>query len=257
MDAGRGNLAEVLDDGAYAPEPESRLDKVIAEAADWLAAQQRPDGHWVFELEADATIPSEYILLNHFLGEPDDEKERLLANYLRATQEDHGGWPLYHDGDLDISATVKAYYALKIVGDDPDAPHMKKAREALLERGGAAKSNVFTRIALALFGQVPWRAVPVIRVELLLAPKWFPFHIDKVSYWSRTVMIPLLVLAALKPRAVNPRDVHIRELFTVPPEEERRYLDTPTDHWLASALLVVDRIACFPTSCGPRPSTGR
>src|SRR6185437_14870885 len=115
-------------------------------------------------------------------------------------------------GDFDMSASVKAYYALKIVGDDIDAPHMKRAREAILSRGGAAQANVFTRYALALFGEVPWRAVPVMPVELFLAPRWFPVTIYRVSYWSRTVIAPLLVLAALKPRAKNPRGVRVQEL---------------------------------------------
>ena len=219
------------------------VDRVIDEAAHWLASRQNDDGHWVFELEADTTIPSEYIMLNHYLGEIDDDTERKLARYIRNRQGSHGGWPLFHEGDLDISATVKAYYALKLVGDDPEAPHMQRAREALLARGGAAKANVFTRISLALFGQVPWRAVPVIRVEAMLLPRWAPFHVDKVSYWSRTVMVPLFVLAALKPRARNPRGVDVRELFVVPPEEHKGYLTNPTGHWLGSLLLALDRLA--------------
>ncbi|MCG8511583.1 MAG: squalene--hopene cyclase, partial [Rhodospirillales bacterium] len=159
-----------------------------------LFSVQAEDGHWAFELEADATIPAEYILLNHYLDEIDDEVEAKLAVYLRSIQGSHGGWPLYHDGDFNISASVKAYYALKICGDDPEAPHMKKAQEAILAHGGAAKTNVLTRFTLALFEQVPWRATPVMWLEMLLLPKWFLFHIDKVSYWSRTVMVPLMVL---------------------------------------------------------------
>ena len=82
-----------------------------------------------------------------------------------------------------------------------------RAREAILAHGGAEKSNVFTRIQLALFGAVPWRAVPVMPVEIMLLPRWFPFHLSKVSYWSRTVIVPLLVLMAKKPRARNPRNI--------------------------------------------------
>jgi len=219
---------------------EREIDGVIEDARTWLAGCQAEDGHWAFELEADATIPAEYIFLNHFLDTIDDEIEGKLAKYLRSIQENHGGWPLYHDGDFNMSASVKAYYALKLAGDDPDAPHMVRAREAILSRGGAAKANVFTRIALALFEQVPWRAVPVMRVEALLLPKFSPFHMDKVSYWSRTVMVPLLVLAVLKPKAANPRGVHIRELFITPPERERNYLVNPTGHWLGTLMLAVD-----------------
>ena len=180
----------------------------------------------------------------HFLDEIEPQLERKLAVYLREHQAGHGGWPLYHGGALDLSCTVKAYYALKLAGDDPQAPHMRRAREAILARGGAAHVNVFTRIALALFGQVPWRAVPYIPVEIMLLPKWFPFHLDKVSYWSRTVMVPLFVLCTLKPLARNPRHVDVRELFTKPPEEERHYFQLPrTGRLLARIFFGIDRVA--------------
>jgi squalene-hopene/tetraprenyl-beta-curcumene cyclase len=194
------------------------LDQSIQSATDALLAQQRPDGHWVFELEADATIPAEYVLLRHYLGEPVAAGlEQKIAVYLRRIQGIHGGWPLFAEGDLDISATVKAYFALKMIGDPIDADHMRRAREAVLARGGAEKANVFTRIMLALFGFVPWRAVPVMPIEIMLLPKWFPFHLDKISYWSRTVIVPLLVLMAKKPQARNAKGVRIDELFLEPP----------------------------------------
>jgi len=195
------------------------LDRSIAAATDALLAAQRPDGHWVFELEADATIPAEYILLRHYLGEPiDAELEGKIASYLRRIQGSDGGWPLFHGGDLDVSASVKAYFALKMIGDDPHTEHMRRAREAIRERGGAAKSNVFTRALLALYGVVSWRAVPVMPVEIMLLPEWFPLHLNKMSYWARTVIAPLLVLGALKPRARNPRQIGVDELFVEPPE---------------------------------------
>ena len=194
------------------------LDQKITWATKALLDAQKPDGHWCFELEADATIPAEYVLLRHYLAEPvDAELERKIAIYLRRVQGEHGGWPLFHEGAFDMSASVKAYFALKMIGDDIDAPHMKRAREAMLARGGAARSNVFTKSLLALYGFVPWRAVPVMPVEIMLLPKWFPFHLDKISYWSRTVIVPLLVLMALKPKARNPKNVRIDELFVEPP----------------------------------------
>ncbi|MFQ5764754.1 MAG: squalene--hopene cyclase [Rhodospirillales bacterium] len=219
------------------------VERVIVEARDWLVGHQAEDGHWAFELEADATIPAEYIMLNHFLGTVDDALEAKLAVYIKKTQGKHGGWPLYHDGDIDLSASVKAYFALKLTGENVDAPYMRWARKTILEHGGAARTNVFTRFALALFGQVPWRAVPLIRVEALLLPRWAPFHIDKVSYWSRTVMVPLMVLAALKPRARNPRKVDIAELFVRPPDEQRFYQTNPTGTFLGTVFLAIDFLA--------------
>src|SRR4051795_1686388 len=182
------------------------LEASIASATRALLDSRRADGHWVFELEADSTIPAEYVLLSHYLGEPaDTELEAKIANYLRRVQGAHGGWPLVHDGDFDMSASVKSYFALKMIGDPVDAPHMVRARQAIRSRGGAVHSNVFTRYLLALFGVLTWRSVPVLPVEIMLLPLWSPFHINKISYWARTTMIPLMVLAALKPRARNPR----------------------------------------------------
>ena len=215
---------------------------LIDEAREGLAALQHDDGHWVFELEADATIPAEYIMLEHFLDEIDDALEAKLATYLREKQGAHGGWPLFHDGDFNISASVKAYYALKLAGDPADAPHMTRARDAILAHGGAETCNVFTRIALALFGQAPWRAVPVMPVEIMLLPRWFPFHMSKVSYWSRTVIAPLLILMTLKPRARNPRGVDIGELFVTPANSVRRYLSNPTGSPWGELCLVFDKV---------------
>ncbi len=201
---------------ALAPAP-NLLDQSIDRATAALLAAQRGDGHWVFELEADATIPSEYVLLMHYLGEPADlELERKIGVYLRRIQGAHDGWPLFHGGDFDISATVKAYFALKMIGDDPDAPHMARARAAILKRGGAAAGNVFTRIQLALFGELSWDAIPTMPPEIILLPRWFPIHLSRMSYWARTVIVPLLVLQTRKPRAVNQRGVRIPELFGPP-----------------------------------------
>src|SRR5499426_1763062 len=194
------------------------LEDHIQAATRALLERQQPDGHWVFELEADATIPAEYVLMRHFLAEPvDAELERKIGAYLRRIQGPHGGWPLFHEGAFDMSASVKAYFALKMIGDSPDVPHMVRARAAIRARGGASRANVFTRVMLALFGFIDWRAVPVMPVEIMLLPKWFPFHLDKVSYWSRTVIVPLLVLMALKPKARNPKGIAIEELFLEPP----------------------------------------
>jgi squalene-hopene/tetraprenyl-beta-curcumene cyclase len=227
-DEAAGMPSETIDP----PRLNAALEDAITRAADALRRHQRADGHWVFELEADATIPAEYVLLEHFLDRIDAPLQAKIGVYLRAGQslhgpESHGGWPLFHNGAFDLSCSVKAYYALKLIGDDADAPHMRRARDAILAHGGAARTNVFTRAQLALFCQVPWRAVPVMPIEIMLLPRWFPFHLSKVSYWSRTVTVPLLMLMALRPRAANPRGIGIEELFTTPPDQVRHWIRGP------------------------------
>jgi squalene-hopene/tetraprenyl-beta-curcumene cyclase len=217
FEAGQYDLDQAEGESLAGP---GQLEDRIKKASAALLHHQREDGHWCFEFEADATIPAEYILLTHYLGEePNLEREAKIGAYLRRIQGDHGGWPLFHHGDFDMSASVKGYFALKMIGDDINAPHMVRAREAILARGGAEMVNVFTRILLALYGVVTWRAAPVMPVEIVLLPRWFPFHMSKVSYWARTVMIPLYVLAALKPVARNKRGVGVDELFLTPPEK--------------------------------------
>jgi squalene-hopene/tetraprenyl-beta-curcumene cyclase len=218
------------------------LDDAIERSVASLLALQNQDGHWVFELEADATIPAEYILLQHYLGAIDTELEQRIARYLRDDQGPDGGWPLFFGGAMDLSASVKAYFALKAVGDDPEAPHMARARAAIRAKGGARYCNVFTRILLALWGEVPWRAVPVMPVEIMLLPAWFPFHIDKISYWSRTVLVPLLVLMTLRPTARNPRGVTIAELFVEPPDSVRDWIAPPSASPVGRAFALLDRL---------------
>jgi squalene-hopene/tetraprenyl-beta-curcumene cyclase len=220
---------------------DAALNGAVGRAAAALLRHQRPDGHWVFPLEADATIPAEYVLLMHFLDRIDPVLEGKIGAYLRAGQTAQGGWPLFHDGAFNLSASVKAYFALKLIGDDPDAAHMRAAKAAILAAGGAERSNVFTRIQLALYGEIPWRGVPVMPLQIMLLPRWFPFHLDKVSYWSRTVTVPLLVLMARRPRARNPRGVHVPELFRVAPDAVRDWITGPFRSGWGHFFKVLDR----------------
>jgi squalene-hopene/tetraprenyl-beta-curcumene cyclase len=230
------------------------LTLAIDQARGALARRQNPDGHWVFELEADATIPAEYVLLEHFLDRIDQPLEDKIGVYLRAIQGEHGGWPLFHDGAFNLSCSVKAYFALKAIGDDPDAPHMQRAREAILAAGGAERSNVFTRAQLALFGAVPWRAVPVMPLEIMHLPLWFPFHLSKVSYWSRTVIVPLLVLMAKRPVARNPRGIGIAELFRTPPDQVTDWIRGPYRSAWGHFFKHVDSLLRVAEPCFPRRS---
>ena len=217
--------------------PRTPLRRAIERARDAIKHLQHEEGYWCFELEADCTIPAEYILMMHFMDDIDGALEAKLAVYIRERQLPNGGWPLYHGGRFDLSCSVKAYYALKLAGDDVKAPHMRRARALIIAHGGAARCNVFTRMTLAFFGQVPWRAIPYLPVEIVLLPRWFPFHLNKISYWSRTVMVPLAILCTLRARAVNPRKVGVSELFTVPAREERRYFPVRSKTNLMFLLL--------------------
>ena len=222
----------------------SALERAIEAATDALLARQQRDGHWVFELEADATIPSEYVLLRHYFGDPvDAELERKIAIYLRRIQGAHGGWALFYGGAFDVSASVKAYFALKMIGDDINAPHMKRAREAIHAHGGAEQSNVFTRVMLSLFGVTSWRAVPAMPVEIMLLPKWAPFHLDKISYWARTTIVPMLVLMVHKPKAKNPKGIGIDELFLTDPRMIGPRSKAPHQKWFWYLLFGgIDRV---------------
>jgi squalene-hopene/tetraprenyl-beta-curcumene cyclase len=210
----------------------SALEKSIASAADALLGLQQADGHWVFELEADDTIPAEYVLLRHHLGEPVDAAlEARIANYIKRRQGSHGGWALVEGGPFDMSASVKAYFALKMIGHPLDAPHMTRAREAIRCRGGAIHSNVFTRFTLAMYGVTTWRSVPVLPVEIMLLPMWSPFHLNKISYWARTTIVPLMILAVLKPLARNTKGVGIDELFLQDPKSIGTSAKAPHQSW--------------------------
>ena len=204
------------------------LVRAIEKAQDQLLSLQNDNGYWVFELEADCTIPSEYILMMNYLGEIDEALQSKIANYLRSRQSQDGSYPLFTGGFADISCSTKVYYALKLAGDSIEAEHMVRLRNYILSKGGAAKANVFTRIMLATFEQLPWRGVPYIPVEIMLFPSWFPFHLDKVAYWSRTVMVPLFILCTLKAKAKNPKNINILELFVTHPDEEQHYFPERT-----------------------------
>jgi squalene-hopene/tetraprenyl-beta-curcumene cyclase len=216
------------------------LDTAINSAQQKLLSLQSDQGYWVFELEADCCIPAEYILMMHYLDDIDEALQDKIAVYLRSRQSDDGSYPLYTGGEGNISTSVKVYYALKLTGDSVDAEHMVRLRNYILDQGGAAKANVFTRIALATFKQLPWRGVPYIPVEIMLLPKWFPFHLDKVSYWSRTVMVPLFILCTFRATAKNPTKTDILELFVTHPEQEQHYF--PERTLLNKCFLAMDKL---------------
>ena len=190
-----------------------KIENIINYCKKKILNDQKKDGHWVYDLEADTTIPSEYILMNHFLGIKEENLEKKLATYIKKEQNSDGGWPLFWNGESNISTSVKSYYALKLVGEKTSSKYMEKARKKILDLGGAENCNVFTKISLALFEQILWKKIPSMPVVIMSLPTWFPFHINKISYWSRTVVVPLLIILDKKPKAKNPKKINIQELF--------------------------------------------
>jgi squalene-hopene/tetraprenyl-beta-curcumene cyclase len=186
----------------------------LSRATDCLVAVQHPTGFWCGELEGDSILQSEYILLKFIVEQEQDPRLPKLANYLRTQQRpSDGAWTQYPGGRPDLSATVKAYFALKLLGDNTDAPHMKKARELVLSLGGAERCNTYSKFYLAALGQMHYDSVPVIPPELVLLPKWFYFHLDKVSAWSRTMIMPLAVVSSYRPVRQLPATRSIMELY--------------------------------------------
>ncbi len=191
------------------------VEKTIAAARDYLLSIQHEDGHWCGELEGDTILESEYALVHYFLGRAlDHPKLRKTAEYLRRAQLPTGGWAIYPDGPPEVSSSVKAYFVLKLAGDDPKAPHMAKAREVILELGGIEACNSFTRIYLSIFGQFEWSDCPAVPPEILLLPDWFVFNIYRMSSWSRNIVVPLSIVWALKPSCAVPGELGISELRT-------------------------------------------
>jgi len=205
---------------AFHSHPETPLRSAIERATNWLLSRQNPEGYWVGELEGDTILESEYVLLLVWLGRTGQEPLiQQCAEYVRQQQISTGGWNLFPGGPLEISASVKAYWTLKIAGDHPEAEHMRRAREAILAAGGAERVNSFTRFYLALLGMISFRQCPAVPPELMLLPKWCPFNIYEMSAWSRTIVVPLSLVWAFQPQHSLPDHLRIDELFLRPASE--------------------------------------
>jgi squalene-hopene/tetraprenyl-beta-curcumene cyclase len=227
--------------GHTATQPDA-IDDAIRRSQAWFLSQQHAEGYWVAELEADTTLTSEYVMLRRFLDRVDLDRQEKAVQYLKSMQLPDGGWPIYYGGPSEISASVKAYFALKLSGVSADEPLMVRAKERILAMGGVVQANVFTKIALALFDQYDWEGVPHMPVEIMLLPKRFYFSIYAISYWSRAVLIPLLIIFAHRPVCRIPREQGVDELYLVPREESRYWKYPPFNkdqHWLTPHNLFV------------------
>ncbi len=197
-----------------------RLDALNEELANAAAKtsgnyldEQHQDGYWWYELESNVTITSEYLMLLHFLGLYDRQRDELIARHILNNQRPDGTWAIHWGGEGDLSTTVEAYFALKLAGLDPDDPPLKKARAFILKNGGVEGCRVFTRIFLALFGEYDWKAIPSIPVEVNLMPSWFPMSIYRMSSWARSTFVPLSIVLDVRPVRPIPEDARIRELY--------------------------------------------
>jgi squalene-hopene/tetraprenyl-beta-curcumene cyclase len=190
----------------------TRLRSSIEAAQRFLLSIQSEDGHWRGELEGDTVLESEYVLAMHFLGRLGEAKVAKAGNYLRLRQLPSGGWANYPGGPADVSSSTKAYFVLKLLGDDPAAPHMQLARRQILDMGGIQACNSFTKIYLAIFEQYPWSRCPSVPPELILFPRWFYVNIYEMSSWSRAILVPLSIISARRPRCPVPASAAIPEL---------------------------------------------
>ncbi|HZQ93174.1 MAG TPA: squalene--hopene cyclase [Terriglobales bacterium] len=220
----------------------------VAAAADasrrFLFSLQSEEGYWCGELEADATLESDYILLHTLLGTGAEGRMRAAANWILRHQNTDGGWSLYPGGPSNISASVKAYFALKLAGYKADHPALGRAREKVLELGGVTQVNTFTKIYLCFFGQYDYDAVPAIPPEIVLFPKWFWFNLYEISSWSRAILVPLAIAYAKKPFKKIPDEMGVEELYR-PGTRTRSGMRLPWDKKLVSwrnFFLVADRM---------------
>ncbi|MBI4314074.1 MAG: squalene--hopene cyclase [Candidatus Omnitrophica bacterium] len=200
----------------FASSAQDALTRTIVQARSGLLSMQDVSGYWSGELEADTTLESDTIKFWHFLGRVDRAREQKLAAYILSKQLPAGGWNIYEGGPAELNATVKAYFALKLAGHKPEELLMRKAREVILRLGGLGRVNSFEKTYLAVFGQYPWSQVPSLPPEIILLPNWFVFNVYEVSAWSRTILIPLTLLNALKPRVEVPPGCTLDELWPDP-----------------------------------------
>ncbi|MDQ6913876.1 MAG: squalene--hopene cyclase, partial [Verrucomicrobiota bacterium] len=203
----------------YAPET-SALNDAIARAQENLLRQQKPDGHWCGELLVDSTLCSDYVLFMHWSGDVDEAIQKRCVRHILKRQLPDGGWNIYYGGPSEVNASVKAYFALKLAGHSADLPFMQEARANILRLGGIPRMNTFSKLYLALLGQFPWQYLPTIPVEMILLPKWSPFHIYKMSSWSRAMLIPLAIINHFKPTRELPGLKQLHELYPLGTEHK-------------------------------------
>jgi squalene-hopene/tetraprenyl-beta-curcumene cyclase len=187
----------------------------LEKARDHLLGLQDPAGWWQGELETNVTMDAEDLMLRHFLGILTEADLKEAALWIRNNQRDDGTWANFYDGPGDLSTTVEAYVALRLAGDMPGEPHMRRAADWITARGGLTATRVFTRMWLALSGLWSWDDLPVIPPEIIYLPSWFPLNIYDWGCWARQTVVALAVVQSYRPS--RPLPFAIDELYAAAP----------------------------------------
>jgi squalene-hopene/tetraprenyl-beta-curcumene cyclase len=225
---------------------EARLRSAIDRATQWLLADQHEDGYWWGELEANASITAEYLLLTHHLGIADREVWAKIARYLRHQQQPQGYWSQWYGGPGELSTTIEAYFALKLSGEDPNAPHMVRSRDWVLAQGGIAEARVFTKLWLALFDQYDWDSLPAMPPWVVLLPSWFPINVYEFASWARATIVGVTVIFSLKPTATVPAGSGVQELWCDAAQRRQFAISRPRNPFSWQSLFFnVDKVLRF------------
>jgi squalene-hopene/tetraprenyl-beta-curcumene cyclase len=227
------------------------MSDALQSAVDWLWGHQDGEGWWAGELETNATMTAEHVLLLRFLGLPLDRVRAGAAQHLLGCQRGDGSWALYHDGPADLSTTIESYAALKVLGLDVASDPMRRALRVVRELGGVARARVFTKIWLALFGQYPWAGVPSMPPELVHLPAWAPLNLYDFACWARGTIAPLLIVISRRP--VRPLGVDLPELVAPGTEAElTRVPGSGVFAWLERLQKLYERLPRQPGRAGAR-----
>ncbi|HEX5479361.1 MAG TPA: prenyltransferase/squalene oxidase repeat-containing protein, partial [Dehalococcoidia bacterium] len=230
-----------LDTSPAAARTDDALDACLERAVAHMRSIQHRDGYWWAELESNATMAAEHVMLEHVLGIVDATRMRKLQRYLLGLQQLDGSWPVYYGGPGDVSVSAEAYFALKLTGMPTDAPQMTRARDFVRAKGGIGAARIFTKIWMAMFGQVDWAALPAMPPEAILLPDRFPLNIYEFASWARATMVAILVVWAKRPVVTGTPGAE--ELFVDP--ADRRRIEFKRDakplSW-RNAFLAIDRL---------------
>ncbi|PKB59761.1 MAG: squalene--hopene cyclase, partial [SAR202 cluster bacterium Casp-Chloro-G2] len=229
-------------------------DQAVFRSQGYFRRTQHPDGYWWGELESNATMEAEYLMLCHFTGRHDPERWRKVSNYILSKQRSDGSWGQYYEAPGDVSTSVECYFALKLAGHSAESEPLVKAREFILSKGGMPKVRVFTKIWLALFGQWDWKGTPNMPPEMIYLPSWAPFNLYEFASWARATVAPMLIILTRRPYCPVPESANIDELYPGGRVGTDYRLPKPTGgfgwakalHWADKAVALYHRMPVHP-----------